>query len=322
MREMEFAGLQPQKLAPAGRPITVGLYDREWKWSSSYPQLSRCQRMAAPVRPDPQVQVLPSAAADRPFPIGAFARSPNCPQNTADKASGTAPEDVFERKATDATTHRSTPSARHFSNRARSISCWEGVTGPFCFNTKLYSPRYSQASSVDHSNQPAHIMASLTDNNNNKPGLTVETTSMSRLSTKTSQETLTPEPFPTLTEKDTSASRLSDLSTPATTHRLNPFDTDIEAMITNENSHKRSAECTKGGTDCQVWPGQDHWKRKAKAAKKNRRACNCLAGLSKRNRILVKILLIFLIVGIAVGVGFGVSKPLGAGIWRSETQNS
>lgn len=74
MREMEFAGLQPQKLAPAGWPITVGLYDREWKWSSSYPQLSRCQRMAAPVRPDPQVQVLPSAAADRPCPIGAFAR--------------------------------------------------------------------------------------------------------------------------------------------------------------------------------------------------------------------------------------------------------
>ncbi|KAK4193039.1 hypothetical protein QBC35DRAFT_162879 [Podospora australis] len=163
-------------------------------------------------------------------------------------------------------------------------------------------------------------------NNGGKPsvGLTVDTTSNShRLTHQASQETLTPEPFPPLTEKDTTLSRTSDISTPATAHKLNPFDTDIEAMITHENSHvKKSAECTRGGSDCQVWPGQDHWKRKAKAAKKNRRACNCLAGLSKRNRIIAKILIILLIVGIAVAVGFGVSKPLGAGIWRSDTQNN
>ncbi|KAJ4288264.1 hypothetical protein N0V88_007454 [Collariella sp. IMI 366227] len=104
--------------------------------------------------------------------------------------------------------------------------------------------------------------------------------------------------------------------------RQNPFDTDIEAMITREcTSNRKSAECTKGGSDCQVWPGQDHWRRKAKAAKKSRHSCNCLAGLSKRNRILVKILILVLIVGIAVAVGFGISKPLGAGIWRKETQN-
>lgn len=63
---MEFAALQPQKLAPAGRPITVGLYDREWKWSSSYPQLSRCQRMAAQTPRSKCCQVLPLTA---PFPL-------------------------------------------------------------------------------------------------------------------------------------------------------------------------------------------------------------------------------------------------------------
>ncbi|KAG7289201.1 hypothetical protein NEMBOFW57_005564 [Staphylotrichum longicolle] len=154
-----------------------------------------------------------------------------------------------------------------------------------------------------------------------KPGLTIETTT-THLSHKSSQDTLS-QPFPALEEKDSRFSRRSDVSTPATT-RANPFDTDIEAMpvISHKSNSRKSAECTKGGSDCHVWPGQDHWKRKAKAAKKSRHSCNCLAGLSKRNRIMVRILIIVLIVGIAVGVGFGVSKPLGAGIWRSETQNS
>lgn len=153
-----------------------------------------------------------------------------------------------------------------------------------------------------------------------RPGLTVET-SAPRLDERRSQDSLTPVPFPSLEEKDTRLSRPSDVSSPATV-RADPFDTDIEAMITPVEQHsRRSADCLKGGPDCQVWPGQDHWKRKAKAAKKKQHSCNCLAGLSKRNRILVKILIIVLIVGAAVGVGFGVSKPLGAGIWRSETQN-
>lgn len=161
-------------------------------------------------------------------------------------------------------------------------------------------------------------MASASENRpDDKPGLSVET----HLSHKTSQDTLT-QPFPTLEEKDTRYSRRSDVSTPATT-RVNPFETDIEAMpVITHDSSRRSAECTKGGTDCHVWPGQDHWKRKAKAAKKNRQSCKCLSGLSKRNRIIAKILIIVLIVGIAVAVGFGVSKPLGASIWGSETHKS
>ena len=146
-----------------------------------------------------------------------------------------------------------------------------------------------------------------------KSGLSIET----HIAQKPSQDTLT-QPFPALEEKDTRYSRRSDVSTPATT-RVNPFDADIEAMpVITHDSSRRSAECTKGGTDCQVWPGQDHWKRKAKAAKKSRHNCNCLAGLSKRNRIIAKILIIVLIVGIAVAVGFGVSKPLGASIWGDE----
>lgn len=107
--------------------------------------------------------------------------------------------------------------------------------------------------------------------------------------------------------------------TPKTDKSGSPFDTDLEAMIpTNEsrpgcprrsNTHRRS--------DCQVWPGRAEWEKKARAAKA-RRKFNCLAGLSKRNRIIVKIVIVLLIVGIAVGVGFGVSKPLGAPIWGDD----
>ncbi|KAL2162994.1 hypothetical protein VTH06DRAFT_6830 [Thermothelomyces fergusii] len=150
-----------------------------------------------------------------------------------------------------------------------------------------------------------------------KPGLTIETNALGH---KPSQETLT-QPFPAFDEKEAQLPRRSDISTPATV-LANPFDADVEAfpVMTNDPCRK-SIECTKGGPDCEVWPSKDQWKRKAKAAKKQRATCNCLASMSKRNRVIVKILIIVLIVGIAVAVGFGVSKPLGAGIWHSETQN-
>ncbi|KAK2071717.1 hypothetical protein P8C59_006121 [Phyllachora maydis] len=105
--------------------------------------------------------------------------------------------------------------------------------------------------------------------------------------------------------------------------RGNPFDTDVEAMITvTESGNRRSCIDSKtGGNDCQMWPGKDHWRRKAKAAKMSRRNCNCLSHLSKRNRIIVKVLIAMLIIGIAIGVGFGVSKPLGAGIWHNNSRS-
>ncbi|KAI1758555.1 hypothetical protein GGR53DRAFT_252595 [Hypoxylon sp. FL1150] len=114
--------------------------------------------------------------------------------------------------------------------------------------------------------------------------------------------------------------RNSSVSTPYSTSAPNGFDTDVEAMMPVKSSEYLNKTSSTGNnkpkSDCQVWPGQDHWRRKARAAKINNRSCQCMARLSKRNRIIVKILIVFLIVGIAVGVGFGISKPLGAGIWQ------
>ncbi|KAI2608448.1 uncharacterized protein GGS25DRAFT_277217 [Hypoxylon fragiforme] len=113
--------------------------------------------------------------------------------------------------------------------------------------------------------------------------------------------------------------RNSSLSTPNSASAPNGFDTDVEAMMpvkSSEYLNKTTTSNPKLKSDCQVWPGQDHWRQKARAAKMNNRSCQCLAHLSHRNRIIAKILIVFLIVGVAVGVGFGISKPLGAGIWQ------
>ncbi|KAJ6440168.1 homeobox and C2H2 transcription factor [Purpureocillium lavendulum] len=104
---------------------------------------------------------------------------------------------------------------------------------------------------------------------------------------------------------------------------VNPFDTDVEAMVTNSSSDKclRSSVVLTRKNDCQVWPGQDQWKQRAKAAKKQRgRGCTCMSRLSRRNRIAVKVMLVILVVGAAVAIGFGVSKPLGAPIWGDKSK--
>ncbi|EGO61687.1 hypothetical protein NEUTE1DRAFT_116190 [Neurospora tetrasperma FGSC 2508] len=162
-------------------------------------------------------------------------------------------------------------------------------------------------------------MASLVEHERNKAGLHLETTT-TRLEPKTSRDTLIPDGLSPMAEKNMTLSRPSDVSTPYSA-RANPFESDIEAMVTNETCVKKSTTTKGATTECQVWPGQDHWKQKAKDAKMNRHTCNCLAQMSKRNRIIVKVMIGLLVIGLAVGVGFGVSKPLGAGIWKSERQN-
>lgn len=118
--------------------------------------------------------------------------------------------------------------------------------------------------------------------------------------------------------------RPSEVSTPASSNKdLNPFDTDMEAMITTRTTREDDACGMKSVSQSnvkgsQVWPGKDHWTKKAKANKINQRNCQCLAKMSKRNRTLVKIGIILLVVAIGVGVGFGISKPLGAGIWKGD----
>ncbi|KAJ2904856.1 uncharacterized protein MKZ38_007048 [Zalerion maritima] len=117
-------------------------------------------------------------------------------------------------------------------------------------------------------------------------------------------------------EKHGNLTRESTLSTPLSTQNPDPFDTDVEAMIPNnpENCPRKSMGCQRPDADCQVWPGQEHWRKKAKAAKVSRSRCGCMAKMSKRNRILIHLLILVLIVGIGLSIGFGISKPINAPI--------
>lgn len=112
-------------------------------------------------------------------------------------------------------------------------------------------------------------------------------------------------------------SRASGQTTPHSDRsEEDPFDTDVEALAINSSTDKchSTSIALHRISDCQVWPGKDDWKKRAKAAKKNR-GCTCLSRLDRRTRIAVKIMIVVLVVGLAVAIGFGVSKPLGAPIW-------
>ncbi|KAI1259336.1 hypothetical protein F5Y18DRAFT_302097 [Xylariaceae sp. FL1019] len=108
------------------------------------------------------------------------------------------------------------------------------------------------------------------------------------------------------------------LSTPVSLS--NGFDTDVEAVTpvkSTELINKRVTGEHWDNAGGNVWPGQAHWKEKARVARLRNRSCRCMAGLSKQTRIIVKIAIALLVIGIAIGVGVGISKPLGAAIWKT-----
>lgn len=152
--------------------------------------------------------------------------------------------------------------------------------------------------------------------------LTTVTPVSSERKSVASAETLAVSPVPSV------AGRPSNVSTPTTQLDSNPFDHDLEAMISTRTLTGSGDDCgmkstshgnLKGCEEGQVWPGQAHWKKKAKAAKVNKHSCQVLARLSKRNRIMVKVLIGLLVIALGVGVGLGISRKLGASIWSPKT---
>lgn len=79
---------------------------------------------------------------------------------------------------------------------------------------------------------------------------------------------------------------------------------------------------SRGDLECQVWPGQTQLKQKRKQMRKARgedmMCCGCMAGLNKKTKLYVKILIALVIVGIAVGVGVGVSRAVGGGVYKDK----
>jgi hypothetical protein len=102
------------------------------------------------------------------------------------------------------------------------------------------------------------------------------------------------------------------------------YDTDVEACLTpaQTRSNARIFKSNSGNPECTVWPGQKAMKMKKKAMRKERNKhnlCACMAGLDKRTKIWIKVLIALIVVGTAVGVGVGVSKAVGGGVWKSQS---
>lgn len=115
-------------------------------------------------------------------------------------------------------------------------------------------------------------------------------------------------------------------SSPTCHGGTDPFETDVEAMMPRVEcspSATTATSCTGNPrksiilptvNDTSIWPGNEHWKREAKEAR-IKRSCTCLARLSKRNRTIAKVTIIFLVIAIAVGVGVGISRALNQPIY-------
>ncbi|RDW68427.1 hypothetical protein BP5796_09084 [Coleophoma crateriformis] len=97
---------------------------------------------------------------------------------------------------------------------------------------------------------------------------------------------------------------------------------DVEACITQQKSGTSNLKTFTSTKECTVWPGQKALKRKKqemKFARQKNGLCGCMAGYSKRTRLIIKLMIAFLVVGAAIGVGLGISRAVGGGIWRSSS---
>ncbi|KAJ2986489.1 hypothetical protein NUW58_g5004 [Xylaria curta] len=109
-------------------------------------------------------------------------------------------------------------------------------------------------------------------------------------------------------------------TTPTSARTSNGFDTDLESAKPPRISQQATRPMCGNQlvSDNRVWPGQAYWKKKALAAERKNRSCQCLARLDKRTRIILQIVTVLFVVGVAVGVGFGISISLGARTWPQD----
>jgi hypothetical protein len=113
---------------------------------------------------------------------------------------------------------------------------------------------------------------------------------------------------------------------------ITTYDTDVEACLTPQ---KTEATCgrasllknkSRSDMDCTVWPGQKALKQKKKAMRKQKgkhlMCCGWMAGLDRKTKIWVKVLIALLVIGAAVGVGVGISRAVGGGVWKKGNANA
>ena len=80
--------------------------------------------------------------------------------------------------------------------------------------------------------------------------------------------------------------------------------------------------------ECSMWPSRATLKDQAKADKVRRRGANCCGlsqrwvGLSRKQRLWIKVLIALLVIAVAVAIGIGISRAVGGGVWASDNQHT
>jgi hypothetical protein len=99
------------------------------------------------------------------------------------------------------------------------------------------------------------------------------------------------------------------------------FDTDIEALA----HQKTEAGCSKTGlvlmkSKCQsssnAWPNRTEQKRMMKAKKRDNACCSCWAGMSRRNRNIIRACILLLLIGLIIGLCLGVTRAVHGGVFH------
>lgn len=79
-----------------------------------------------------------------------------------------------------------------------------------------------------------------------------------------------------------------------------------------------SSEATR---DSEVWPGKQQLKKRA-LTMKNSKGCSPMSGLTQTQKLWVKLLIALVVIGSAVGIGIGISKAVGAGVWKNNNSQN
>ncbi|MCJ1400596.1 hypothetical protein MMC11_003802 [Xylographa trunciseda] len=73
--------------------------------------------------------------------------------------------------------------------------------------------------------------------------------------------------------------------------------------------------------ECNMWPGHRQHMQKCNALKQSR-SCSPMRKLSKKQKLLVKILIALFVVGAVTAIGVGVSKAVNAGVYKNSNQQT
>ncbi|MCJ1366339.1 hypothetical protein MMC16_005467 [Acarospora aff. strigata] len=122
-------------------------------------------------------------------------------------------------------------------------------------------------------------------------------------------------PFSAFYCHPTTQTSFEQLKTESNVH-IKVYETDLEA-----GHSRKSVEPSRRSKDCTAMAGKNTLKKKKdNLLCRNKHRWNPMRKLSKKQKLWVKISIALLIVGAAVGLGIGISKAVGAGVWKSTNE--